>query len=507
MIVTNMIPYIGEMNGHKTLFVDGKPFIILGLQWDCDGCYTKADMDPLFAECEKMGLNTASLLLYWNEIEPREGEYHFEMLDHRIKMARKHHMKIILVWFATFKNSVMTYAPDYVRQDHKRFAKVWDKNGMHITNSSCPKAVETHQRDEAALVQVFKHLGEVDSEEHTVILFQMENETGIYLSDRCYCDNCNEAFIKGNYGIRYGVHAAESFTAECVLEYCDSLAKIAKEIYPLPIYMNAALSMVISNVRPGLESFSGGPDIKVLDIYLDKMKYIDFISPDIYQYSYRDFHYYCKEYSKKRNPLFVAECATGKGTRTEKNVFYAVGEYGAIGFDPWSVTRSFPNFMSEPLITLSNLQWSNEAYELQKSYKLISTAIQPIARAQHTDNLKVFVQEEGEEGSLLNFSDVDVEIRYASSNTAARGMVIRHSKNEFIILAMGVFVQFTKDGGERVSVSRIESGYFKDDNWICNFVYASERMPNSPFSIADGRAVKIILGERIDKPDLEAGLR
>ena len=503
----DLMPRLGELNGRKTFFVDGKPFIMLGLQWDCDGCYTKADMDPLFAECEKMELNTASLLLYWNEVEPREGEYHFEMLDHRIEMARRHHMKIVLVWFASFKNSVMTYAPDYVKKDHARFAKLRDRNGKYITNSSCPKATETHKRDEAALIQVFNHLKEVDSEDHTVILFQMENETGVYLSDRCYCDVCNEAFEKGNFASRYGVHAAESFTAVCVAEYCDSLAKTVKGIYPLPVYMNAALASAISNVRPGLESFSGGPDVKVLDIYLDKMKYVDFIAPDIYQYSYRDFRYYCGEYSRRGNPLFIAECATGKGTRTEKNVFYAIGEYGAIGFDPWSVTRAFPQYMTEPLITLSNLHWSNEALELQKSYKLISAAMGPIARAQGSDNLKTFVQEEGEDGCLLKFGDVDAEIRYASPSVAARGMVIQRGRDEFIILAMGVFVQFSRDGGERVSVARVESGFFEDDNWKCEFVYASERMPNTPFSIGDHRVVKVILGERLDKPDLDAGLR
>ena len=117
-----MIPQIKELNGRKALYVDGKPFIILGLQWDCDGCYTPEEMDPYFEHGKRMGLNTASLLLYWKEIEPLEGIYDFKMLDHRIEMARKYGLKIVLVWFASYKNGVLTYAPDYVRSDHKRFA-------------------------------------------------------------------------------------------------------------------------------------------------------------------------------------------------------------------------------------------------------------------------------------------------------------------------------------------------------------------------------------------------
>jgi hypothetical protein len=51
---------------------------------------------------------------------------------------------------------------------------------------------------------------------------------------------CNEAYEKGAYDSRFGVHTSESFTAQSILEYRDSLAKTVKGIYPLPVYMNAA---------------------------------------------------------------------------------------------------------------------------------------------------------------------------------------------------------------------------------------------------------------------------
>ena len=115
----SQMPCLKELNGRRALYVDGKPFIILGLQWDCDWCYSPEDMDPFFADAEKMQLNTASLLLYWREVEPEPGKYDFAMLDHRIEMARRHNLKIVLVWFASFKNACLTYAPDYIRKDHR----------------------------------------------------------------------------------------------------------------------------------------------------------------------------------------------------------------------------------------------------------------------------------------------------------------------------------------------------------------------------------------------------
>jgi hypothetical protein len=497
----NLAPHLEELNGHKALFVDGKPFIILGLQWDCDGCYTPQDMDPFFEHGQKMGLNTASLLLYWREVEPREGEYHFEMLDHRIEMARKHNMKIVLVWFASFKNGCMTYAPDYIREDHKRFQKVIDKNGKMLTNQCCPTAKETHSRDEMALVRVFNHIKEVDSKDHTVIVFQIENETGIMGTDRCYCDSCRSEYAKEDYPEKYGGREAEVFTAKCVARYCDSLTKTIKEIYPIPVYMNAWLNMAWHNDKAGENYPSGGPVPRVLDVYFDTVKYVDFLSPDIYQYGQKDFNYFCSAYTAKNNPLYVAEGATGKGSRVERSVFYALGNYAAIGYDPWAINRNCPAFMREPLVNTVDGRWSDEAYELHKSYKMIGDVMEPFVLAQNTPNLKVFVQEDGDNGALLKFGDVDIEIQYDHPKNAARGFAIRRGKDEFIIAGAGVYAAFSREGGDRVSVSLVETGAFTGDVWhpLCRL--SSERSSVYKLQLFDCKVLRVILGERLDKPD------
>jgi hypothetical protein len=498
-----MIAHFEELNGRKAFFVDGKPFIILGLQWDCDGCYTPEDMDPFFEHGEKMGLNTASLLLYWKEIEPVKGEYRFEMLDHRIEMARKHNMKIVLVWFGSYKNGNLTYAPDYIRFDHKTYTKVIDKHGKVHTNFCCPTARETHRRDELALIEVFKHLKEVDSETHTVILFQMENETGIFGTDRCYCGSCNEEYKKNDYEKEYGVRAGEYFTAQCIAEYCDSLTKTVKDIYPLPVYMNAWLNKVHANERAGFDYPNGGPVPDVLEMYFKTIKYIDCIAPDIYQFSRRDFEYFCKAYSIHNNPLFIPECATGMGTRTARNIFYAIGDYAAFGYDPWAINRCCPGFMTTPLVTTVDGRWSDEAYELHKSYKVINDAMEPIVMAQNTPNIKTIVQEEGENGILLKFGDIDAEVTYEHPANTARGLVIRRSKDEFIVIGGGFHIRFSREGGKKVSIATVESGKFEGEKWVSSHVLSSERVPYHPIAVLDCRVLRVLVGERPDKPELD----
>jgi hypothetical protein len=505
------MPCLRELNGRKALYVDGKPFIILGLQWDCDWCYSPEDLDPFFPEAEKMQLNTASLLLYWREVEPEPGKYDFTMLDHRIEMARRYNLKIVLVWFASFKNACLTYAPDYIRKDHHQYRKVHREDGSLVTNCCCPTAEHIHERDELALIEVFKHLKQVDGEQHTVILFQMENEVGILNSDRCHCPTCNQLFGEGNWLKNYGWLAGEAFTAAMIADYCDSLAKTVKQIYPLPVYMNAALPEERVNStagnhfsdsnRPG--HFNGGPVGHVLPVWRERLRYVDFLSPDIYQPSYRDFHKFCQEYSWDANPLYVAECAAGEGMRAERNAIYAVAQYAAVGFDPWAISRNCPAFMSDPLVNLSDMRWSDDAHELLKSYKIIRNVMQPLCEAQNTQRLGFFVQEAAEVGRKVSFGDVWVELRYNHPLNAARGLIIRLSEDEFVISGMGVHVQFSHVWGEALPIEKIEIGYYVEDEWHVRYLMASEIEDEShPFALRDAMTARVKLGKRIDHQNL-----
>ena len=99
------LPLIERDGERATLLVDGHPFLILGLQWDCDSCMSHEEMTPLFAYAAQLHANTAALPVYWSEVEPAQGQYDFSMVDERLRLARENGLRLVLLWFATWKNA------------------------------------------------------------------------------------------------------------------------------------------------------------------------------------------------------------------------------------------------------------------------------------------------------------------------------------------------------------------------------------------------------------------
>ncbi len=92
---TMELPKIVKEHGRARLLVDGRPFLILGVQWDCDGCFSPEEMNPLFPHAARLGANTVTLPTYWREVEPEPGRYDFTMIDERIRVARENGLRIV----------------------------------------------------------------------------------------------------------------------------------------------------------------------------------------------------------------------------------------------------------------------------------------------------------------------------------------------------------------------------------------------------------------------------
>jgi len=487
------MPQIRELNGGKALFVDGLPFLILGLQWDCDSCFAREIMDPLFPEAAKMGCNTAVLPLYWREVEPQEGRFDFAMLDDRIEMARRNGLRIALVWFGTWKNGCLNYAPDFVKSDLRRFRRAHQADGNQLRNFSCPTSSETFAADRTALQAIFKHLKAVDSSHRTVILFQMENEVGILGTDRCYCPSCTKGFEEGGWSSRHKKRAAEAFTAHSIAKYLDGLAVAVKEIYPLPVYTNCWLGS--ENGVPGENYPAGGPVERVLDIYAATAKNVDFIAPDIYLHRLDSFRSICKGYSGKGWPLYIAEHSSGKDSRAERNVYYALTELSAIGFSPWAIDMPYPDVHGQPLVNQLDRHWSEEAYDLRDSYVPIRDAMVPLAMAQSTERLKFFVQEQPDQKEIrLPFEGIVVHAVYHHLKGMARGIVLQLSRSEFVVLGSGFDVRFITPEFQGIPLARVERGRFEGSAWRLLLPIRREREDRSlPFRMTVPQVVKVML--------------
>jgi len=457
------MPRLASVAGRSRLLVDGRPFLILGLQWDCDGCFSAEEMNPLFAHAALLGANTATLPTYWREIEPEPDRYDFRILDERIRVAREHGLRIIPLWFATWKNACSFYAPDYVKHDPATYRLAVDRQGQP-TVSFCPSCEATWRRDRAALTALMAHLRDVD-DQRTVIMVQIENEPGILNSDRCYCPECNARFAAGRWDAEWGVHAAEAFSAASVATYIDRLSVEAKTVYPLPTYVNVWLAPAVGGI-PG-EYPSGGAVPEVLGVFREHSKHVDFIAPDIYSTGYRDFHRLCRAYAVSGNPLYVAEHASATTGRAERNVFYALGEFGAIGFDPWAIDYPFPQRFGPPLVDPVGGEWGPQAYWLRDSYVAIARAVEPIVEAQGTDRIFTCVQEAAEEGTGCAAEGCDVLVSYTDRDGAGRGLVIQRAPNEFLLIGVGFSARFRRPrpDGRPIPVASAEWGRFEGDGW------------------------------------------
>ena len=74
----------------KSLFqVNGKPFFSLGGQVSNSSAYTREDLQPAIKAIEQLGMNTIAAPVYWECLEPAQGEFNFDLGDGVIAQERR----------------------------------------------------------------------------------------------------------------------------------------------------------------------------------------------------------------------------------------------------------------------------------------------------------------------------------------------------------------------------------------------------------------------------------
>ena len=309
-----------------------------------------------------------------------------------------------------------------------------DQAGEELDNFACPNCEELRRADLAALTRVLARLAEVD-EQRTVILFQLENEVGLQGTARCHCPACNAEFERDRWAERLGDGptrpsrpTALPATSRRRLPSCGACTRSrctsTRRSTSSPGARAPGLAKQYSGTELGTGYLSGTPIERVFDIYRSTLEHVDFVSPDIYQHSRRDFLEFCRLYSWPGKALYISEHSSGPGSRAERNLFYAIA-CGAIGFDPWAIDRCHPASFALPLAHPLDGRLSGEALALRDSYRVIADAMAPIAAAQGTPALQAFVQEDQERAAKLRFEAVTVEVSYNDPRGATRGVVVR----------------------------------------------------------------------------------
>jgi hypothetical protein len=339
---------------NRVFTVDGKPFFPLGGQSCNSSGYNDTESETAFKVIKMLHGNTLEIPVYWDNIEPKEGTFDFTAVDALISRARRHGIKLILLWFATWKNGNMDYAPSWVKTDPQRFQRVITITGSDIWNlsSHCKSNLEA---DKKAFTALCKHLKTKDGNDRTVIALQVENEPGIIGSDRDYSPAAQTVYDSkvsakliaamkaagkgkiydiwqesggkksGTWPELFGWEAGELMTAWSIAGYIDAVAAAGKAIYDIPMYINVWMMEQPWWPIPGESYPSGGAVSKVLDIYKWFTPHIDIIAPDNYADDSAGYKANSIAYSRDDNPYFTPE------TDGDQNMFRGIADYNLIG--------------------------------------------------------------------------------------------------------------------------------------------------------------------------------
>ena len=336
------LPRIVARNGRHELLVDGRPFLVLGAQVNNSSNYVSA-LPHVWPTMRAIHVNTVEVPIAWEQIEPVEGQFDFSFLDELVRQARANYVRLVLLWFGTWKNTSPSYAPEWVKTNTARFPRMRTKQGAaHYVLS--PHSRTTLEADKRAFVRLMGHLRDVDAR-HTVIMVQVENEVGSYGSPRDFGAEAQRLFeaqvpseltralgkSAGTWSDTFGPRADQYFNAWYTARYIDEIAAAGKAILDLPMYCNAALSDPFT--ENGAEgAASGGPNWNVIGVWKAAAPHIDVVSPDIYNRNAVAYVAYLDHYLRPDNALFVPE--TGNALDYARFFWPAIGR-GAIGFSPF----------------------------------------------------------------------------------------------------------------------------------------------------------------------------
>jgi len=485
----NNIPYLKKQGSATQLIVDGKPFLILGGELGNSSFTSLEYMEPIWSKLNMMNINTVLAPIYWELIEPAEGEFDFKLYDQLINEARKYNLKLVLLWFGSWKNSMSSHAPGWIKKDEERFPRVKDDKGKS-QEILTPFSEENLQADLKAYQALMGHIKAIDENDHTIIMVQTENEIGMLPAARDYSQLANEKFkenvptefieyLKKNKGklvpefeevwaengykesgtweeiFGEGPHTDEIFMAWYYAKFTNTIVEAGKEIYPLPMYVNAALNR--PNRLPGEGYPSAGPLPHIMDVWLAGGPAIDFLSPDFY---FPNIKYWCDLYTRQGNPLFIPEHRFDS-TVAAKAAF-VFGHYEAIGFSPFSV-ESTTHPENEPI---------------GKVYNLINQLTPIIAANQGQDKIDGVLLDKEIQESILQFGDYELTVKHSYTLgyeakykndvwEPAGAIIIQIGKDEFYLAGSGVVITFKnlKKTELNVGILKDEEGKFENNEW------------------------------------------
>ena len=486
-------PHLRRQGTATQLVVDGKPFLIRGGELGNSSASNTTYLQPFWPRFAELKLNTLLVPVYWELVEPEEGRFDFSLIERLIAQARDSRMRLVLLWFGSWKNSMSCYAPAWVKRDARRFprAAILDGTPQEILS---PFSAANRDADARAFAALLKHLRQTD-ESHVVLMVQVENEIGMIPTARDHSALAERAFAApvpaeltrslaaqtdrlapelrrawldaggkaaGAWPEVFGAGPAaeEIFMAWHFARYTEAVAAAGKREYPLPMFVNAAL------VRPGHQPGqypSAGPLPHLADVWRAAAPSVDFLAPDIY---FTNFAEWARRYRLSGNPLFVPEAL--RSPEASVNGLYAFGAHDAIGFSPFGI-ESIGDAAGKLLADSYGLvaQLEPLILELQGQGKMAGLLSEgPEQRQPQEVRLGEYVLSVGfERGAPPALADgvIAPPGAAAAAPQPSGGLVLATAPGEYVIAGTAVTVTFASTApGRRAGILSAEEGRFAD---------------------------------------------
>ena len=476
-------PRLEKKDGRYTLMVDGQPYLILGGQIHNSSGWP-SELPQVWESLAALHANTVEAPAYWEQIEAQEGHFDFSNVDQLVEGARAHHLHLVMLWFGTWKNGNMQYAPVWVKTDTKRFPRMIRPDGLP-TDVLSANSRNNLEADKAAFTALMRHLKEIDSEQHTVLMVQVENESGGIGSVRDFSAESNREIAgqvpaellaaankqAGTWSQVFGADADEIFQIFHQAKYVNEIAAAGKKEFNIPFYINVWVSHLTVELPqrqillPGIQYPSGGAVQKWVGLWKALAPSIDMIGPDIYTSDSSEYRALIHTYHRPDNPLWIPE--TGRSDNFAKFFFYALGD-GAIGFSPFGVDRAGWNILGDE-------PWSGHA----RNFALIGPMSSEIAKLEDEGKLKTSVEEPGQAEQELDFGGWQATVafgfpqpdgRNAPGTKDAHGvtLVAQLGPDEFLVTGFDASVRFHLPGDPPFIHSQIltaEEGSYENGVW------------------------------------------
>ena len=499
-------------NSTARIVANGKPMLMIGGELGNSSASTPEDVKRTFAHLSKIGLNTVLAPVSWELIEPQEGTFDMSSLDVILTEARRNGLRVVLLWFGAWKNSMSCYAPEWFKRDVKRFPRAHTQDGKPVEEASS-LSKNVLEADKRAFCRIMEHLRDHDAQEQTVIMVQVENEIGMIEVPRDYSDDAThmyrtavpqqltaylakhqkslhpylkeklqpQAKAGANWAQLFGddIYTEEIFQTWTYATYVEQIAKAGREVYNLPMYVNVALDS--RGRKPG-QYPSGGPLAHLIDLWHCGAPSIDVLGVDIYDKGIKSW---LEKYHLPNNPLFVPEIRLED--KDAMYALYAFGHHGAMGFCPFSI-EDYPLTKSNKSNDWKQMDLSQDdqlnAFSsagtslspLVASYKLLRQAEPLILERQGTKDMDAVLLDNGQrEAEIITPDGIRLTIKHSytlgwepgakdAEWPEAACIILRLGKEDYLVIGSGVVVTYSpaessstwQKGDKRIGLAKCE---------------------------------------------------